>query len=182
MVVGSSSPSSLFCAAVIASAHGVQGHVKVKCFLEDPAELKTYSPYSNEDGEPVYAVKKVLSQTKDVLIVSFEGVTTRTKAEDLRGAKLMLDSERLPDLMDDTFYHKDLIGLPVMSKGGQPIGLVHALYNFGAGELLEVKTHAGALHMIPFTHDMVVEVNLEKGTLHLSSDADLFFEEERQDA
>jgi 16S rRNA processing protein RimM len=182
MVVGSSVTSNLFCAAVIASAHGIQGHVKVKCFLEDPAQLKTYSPYSNEEGESVYAVKKVLSQTKDVLIVSLEGVTTRTEAEDLRGAKLMLDSERLPALVDDTYYHKDLIGLPVISKKGQPVGTVHALYNFGAGELLEVKANTGTLHMIPFTHEMVVEVNLEKKTLHLSSEADLFFEEEAKNA
>ncbi|MBA3813030.1 MAG: 16S rRNA processing protein RimM [Alphaproteobacteria bacterium] len=176
MVSGSSPASSLFCAAVIASAHGIQGHVKVKCFLEDPAHLKTYSPYSNEEGEPVYTVKKVLSQNKDVLVVSFEGVTDRTKAESLRGSKLMLAPERLPELVDDTYYHKDLIGLSVISTEGQSAGTVHALYNFGAGELLEVKTIAGTLHMIPFTHEMVVEVDLEKGTLRLSKGAELFLE------
>src|SRR3990167_5587256 len=147
----SSQASSLFCASVIASAHGVHGHVKVKCFLEDPTHLKTYSPYSNEDGEPAYIVKKVLSHHKDVLIVSFEGVTDRTKAEGLKGAKLMLAQDRLPSLMDDTYYHKDLIGLSVISSEGQSFGRVHAVYNFGAGELLEITTLKSTLHMIPFT-------------------------------
>lgn len=174
MVVSSSPASSLFCAAVIASAHGLHGHVKVKCFLEDPAHLKTYSPFSNEEGEPVYKVKKVLSQDKDMLLVAFEGITDRTEAERLRGAKLMLSQERLPSLSDDTYYHKDLIGLAVISKGAQPLGTVHALYNFGAGEILEVKTLEETLHMIPFTHDMVVEVDLEKGLLRLSQEAELF--------
>lgn len=180
MVSGSSQASSFFCAAVIASAHGVQGHVKVKCFLEDPTHFKTYSPFSNEEGEPVYAVKKVLSQNKDMLIVSFEGVTDRTKAEELRGSKLMVDPKHLPSLMEDTYYHKDLIGLSVISTGGESFGTVHALYNFGAGELLEINLLKGALQMIPFTSDMVPEVDLEKGTLRLSKDAEFSLEGESE--
>lgn len=180
MTSTSSQPPSLFCAAVIASAHGVHGHVKVKCFLEDPTHFKGYSPYANEAGESLYAVKKVLSQQKDILVVSFEGVTDRTKAEGLRGAKLMLAQDRLPGLMDDTYYHKDLIGLLVISSGGKSLGSVHAVYNFGAGELLEVKTPNNTLHMIPFTHDMVPEVDLEKGILRLSETAEVFLEGDSQ--
>lgn len=176
MVVASSPSSSLFCAAVVAAAHGVHGHVKVKCFLEDPTHLKTYSPFSNEIGEPVYEVKKVLSQNKNVLIISFEGVTTRTKAENLRGAKLMLSHDRLPSLVDDTYYHKDLIGFSVVSAKGHPLGTVHAIYNFGAGDLVEVQTLKGTLFMIPFTHEMVPEVDLEKRTLHVSQDGEVFIE------
>lgn len=176
MTPASSQASSLFCAAVIASAHGLHGHVKVKCFLEDPNHFKTYSPFSNEEGEPIYRVKKVLSKDKDILLVSFDGVTDRTEAERLRGAKLMLTQGRLPSLSDDTYYHKDLIGLSVISTGGESLGTVHALYNFGAGELLEVKTLKGNLQIIPFTHQVIPEVNLEKGTLHLSKDGELFLE------
>ena len=176
MVSDSSHSSSLFCAAVIASAHGLHGHVKVKCFLEDPACLKTYSPYSNETGEPVYVVKKVLSQDKDILLGSFEGITDRTEAEGLRGVKLMVSPERLPRLMEDTYYHKDLIGLTVLCVEGKPVGTVHALYNFGAGELLEIKTDH-SLHMISFTHEMIPEVDLEKGIVRLSKDSELFLEE-----
>src|SRR3546814_643978 len=103
MIAGSLQPSSLFCAAVVASAHGIQGHVKVKCFLEDPHHLRDYSPLSNEEGEPVYKVKKVLSQDKDTLIVAFDGIADRNEAERLKGAKLMLPWERLPELSEDTF-------------------------------------------------------------------------------
>lgn len=181
MVVSSSQASSLFCAAVIASAHGLRGHVKIKCFLEDPAFLKTYSPFLNEEGEPIYKVKKVLSQDKDLLLISFDGLTDRTGAERLRGEKLMLDSNRLPTLSDDTYYHKDLIGLSVISKRGQSLGTVHALYNFGAGELLEIKT-LETLQMIPFTHEMVPEVNLGKRFLQLSEGGESFLGTKSDDA
>jgi len=178
MNLDSSSPHSLFCAAVIASAHGVRGHVKVKCFLEDPKLFKTYSPFLNEKEEEVYRIEKVLSQDKDVLIVSLEGVTDRNQAEHLKSAKLMLSSDRLPELSEDTFYHRELIGLSVKSLKGQLLGEVHALYNFGAGELLEVKTLTGDLQMIPFTHASVPEVNLKEGTLLISNEGEVFLKGE----
>lgn len=174
MIVSSSKAPSLFCAAVVASAHGVQGHVKVKCFLEDPSHLKTYSPFSNEKGEEVYKFKKVLSQDKDMLIVSLEGVGDRNQAELLKGAKLMLSRERLPELSDDTFYHRDLIGLSVMSSKSQLLGKVYALHNFGGGELLEIQPLEGDLQMIPFTQANVPEVNIKEGTLLLSGEGELF--------
>lgn len=178
MNLGSSSPHPLICAAVIASAHGVRGHVKVKCFLEDPKLFKTYSPFLNEKEEEVYRIEKVLSQDKDILIVSLEGVTDRNQAEHLKSAKLMLSSERLPELSEDTFYHRELIGLSVKSIAGQLLGEVHALYNFGAGELLEIKTLTGDLQMIPFTHGSVPEVNLKERTLLISDEGEMFLKGE----
>lgn len=176
MISASSQASSLFCAAVITSAHGVHGHVKVKCFLEDPTHFKAYSPYSTEKGDSLYRVKKVLSSQKDVLVVSFEGITDRSKAEELRGAKLMMAQERLPHLMEGTYYHRDLIGLSVQSAKGSSVGVVQALYNFGAGDLLEVKTDKGILQMLPFTHEMVPEIDLENRLVRLSETADVFLE------
>lgn len=180
MTMASSQAPSLFCAAVIASAHGVQGHVKVKCFLEDPTTLKTYSPYSNEEGDRIYAVKKILSYQKGMLLVAFEGVTDRTQAEELKGTHLMLAQDRLPSLLEDTYYHKDLIGLSVISSTGEMIGHVQALYNFGAGELLEVKTLQHTLSMVPFTHEIFPEVNLEEGFLRLSQTGEMFLTEDPQ--
>ena len=174
--------SPLFCAAVVASAHGLHGHVKVKCFLEDPRCLKTYSPFSNEAGEPAYRVKKILSQDGDMVLLSLEGVEDRTKAEHLRKARFMLSQERLPNLSKDTYYYKDLIGMSVLSSEDQKLGIVYAVHNFGAGELLEIKGSNERLYMLPFTHTMVPEVDLEKRLVRLSQDAKTFLEEEKTDA
>lgn len=172
MTTDSSQTSSLFCAAVVASAHGVHGHVKIKCFLEDPTHFKDYSPFLNERGEGSYKVKKILSQDKDILIVSFEGIIDRNAAEQLRGTKLMAPIGHLPKLPEETFYHRDLIGLSVLSSHGESFGKVHALYNFGAGELLEVKTSKEDLQMIPFTKILVPEINLKEGILLLSKEGE----------
>lgn len=182
MTLGSSQPPSLFCAAVIASAHGVQGHVKVKCFLEDPSQFKSFSPFYNEKGEEAFKVIKVLSQAKDVLVVSLEGIADRNQAELIKGFQFMIPRENLPELSPDTFYHRDLIGLAVKSTKGHSLGVVHALYNFGAGDLLEVKTQEGKLEMIPFTQDSIPEVKKEEGFLLLSDLGESFLEGGSYDA
>ena len=171
MALSSSPSSSLFCAAVITAAHGVRGQVKVKCFLEDPRNFKTYSPYFDENGEKIYRVQNARVSQNETLVVGLEGITTRNDAESLKGAQLLMDRSALPALKEDTFYHQDLLGLTVKSQAGDVLGVIHALYNFGAGELLEVKTAEGSLEMIPFTKEMVPSVDLKAGKVVISSEA-----------
>lgn len=166
--------SSHFCAAVITSAHGVKGHVKVKCFLEEPQQLKSYSPFCNERGEEAYTVDKVISQDKDMMILSLEGTNDRNLAEALKGEKLFVSDDKLPEPGEDTYYHKDLVGLAVVSLTGNDLGKVQAIYNFGAGDLLEIKIIQGKLELIPFTKEMVSEVAQDKGTLTLSSEGEAY--------
>jgi len=178
----SSEGTNYFCAAIITSPHGIRGHVKIKCFLEDPHAFKAYSPYYNEQGEEAYTVTKVLSEDKDLLVVALASVKDRNDAEHLKGTKLMLSREHLPPLEEDAFYHADLIGLMIMSSRDESCGKVHALYNFGAGDILEVETEQGKLVMLPFTHDIVPDVDMKKGFLRLSDVGDLLIKGESDGA
>ena len=163
-------PPSLFCAATITAAHGIRGQVKVKCFLEDPRSFKSYSPYLNEKGERAYKIVGATPHQKDILIVDLEETTTRNDAEPLKGVHLYLNRESLPDLSKDTYYHQDLIGLSVLSEKEEILGVIYALYNFGAGELLEIKKEDGSLHMIPFTMDIVPTIKVGKKKIVLSKE------------
>ncbi|MBX9786794.1 MAG: ribosome maturation factor RimM [Alphaproteobacteria bacterium] len=181
MTSSSSTSPSLFCAAVVAAAHGVHGHVKVKCFLENPSEFNKFSPYFDRMGEESYRVKKVLSQKGDMLIVSLEGVYDRNYAEQMRGVELFVPRSKLPALSEDTFYHRDLIGLKVHSSRGVLLGDVHALYNFGAGDILEIKTLEGKLEMLPFTKVCIPEIHPEEETLVLSPEGETYLTREEND-
>jgi len=168
MIANSSQNISRICAAIVAAPHGVQGHVKLKCFLEEPAQLKQYSSFTDGTGRETFRITKVLSQVKDILIVALEGVTDRDKAEKLKGTKLMLSREQLPELSEDFFYHSDLIGLTVKSHKGQPLGKVHALYDFGAGDVLEVQLAQNEMAMVPFRKETAPIINLHEGIVVLS--------------
>lgn len=178
----SSFPASpLFCAAVITSAHGIRGDVNVKCFLEDPQHLLAFSPLMNEKGEGLYKLEKIISQKGDVLVIKLEGLDDRNAAEALKGTSLYLSREVLPALPQETFYHQDLIGLDVHSEENKVLGHVHALHNFGAGDLLEIKTYKGLLFMVPFTKVFVPQVDLEKKVVVLSKAGEAFYKKESHD-
>lgn len=145
--------------AVIAAAHGIQGAVKVKTFTQDPANILDYGPLRDKSGRE-YALKLVRIVSENSLIMTIKGVSNRNQAEALRGTKLYVERAQLPDLVEEEFYHNDLIGLNVQDLQGQEIGRVSAVSNFGAGDFLEIIDAAHHLYTIPFTRVAVPIIQL----------------------
>lgn len=150
--------------AVIASAHGIKGAVKVKTFTESPINILAYGPLKDEKGKK-YVLKLVRSVSTDSVIVALEGVSDRNQAEGLRGTKLYIERSQLPGVDEEEFYHSDLIGLTVKDLGEKDIGQVQAIGNFGAGDFLEIKSADHHLYTIPFTRDAVPKIQLAENGL-----------------
>ena len=143
----------------IAGPHGVRGQFKVKLFAETSAALEQYGALQIDDGRALkLSVKSVNS--KGLVIVSAVGVTSREAAEALRGMLLSTTRASLPDPADDELYHADLLGVAVFHEDGTNLGEVVALYNFGAGEIIEVKPASGTSVMLPFAGESVVSVDI----------------------
>ena len=82
-----------------------------------------------------------------------------------------MEKDVLPELAEDEYYHADLIGLDVIEKdSGRSLGNVSGIYNFGAGEILEIKMSGGGkLEMIPFTRQYVPDVRIKEGCIIVES-------------
>jgi 16S rRNA processing protein RimM len=145
--------------AVIGSAHGVRGAVKVKTFTENPRSILSYGALRDETGKE-YSLKFLRLAPPDCLIVTIEGVGDRTQAETVRGTKLYVERDQLPDLVEEEFYHSDLVGMPVHDLTGQEVGHVKAISNFGAGDFLEIVDATYHLYTIPFTKIAVPSIQL----------------------
>ena len=85
-------------------------------------------------------------------VARLEGVEDRSAAEALRGSLVEIDRSALPPLEQGEYYHADLIGLPAEDREGNRIGLVAAVVNYGAGDLLEIQREGGKSSLIPFKH------------------------------
>ena len=133
--------------AAVAGAHGVRGELRLKLFSDSSDSLSRH--------EKVYVggVERRLLSVRDAgngAVARIDGVTDRTSAEALRGSLLEVDRSELPPLKEGEYYHSDLIGLPAVNREGAPIGTVAAVENYGAGDLLEIKTEDGKRSLIPF--------------------------------
>lgn len=71
--------------------------------------------------------------------------------------------ERLPAPGEDEFYHADLLGLRVVDSEGRAAGTVHALHDFGAGDLIEIRRPSRRLVLLPFTRTAVPHIDLAAG-------------------
>lgn len=149
------------CLGAIVGVHGIKGEVKVKCFSENEKNLVRYGILSNETGDKNFDLK-ITGHSKDLLRVKIKGVDDRNTAETLIGTGLYIKRELLPVLAEDEFYHTDLIGLKAQNKEGEVVGEVNALYNFGAGDLIEIKLADGSLEVLPFTESFVPVVNIKE--------------------
>lgn len=152
------------CLGVITGAHGIRGAVKVKSFTESPDALTAYGPLSDVTGKERFNLS-VIGQAKGQLIVKIDEVKDRNKAEMLKGCELFIDRANLPEAADDEFYHADLVGLKALDEAGDLFGIVKAVFDFGAGDILELQRYDGKSVMMPFTSDVVPTIDLKAGHL-----------------
>ena len=152
--------SGRVCVGAVAGAFGVRGEVRLKSFCAEPADIATYGPLFTEDGGRSFSVRLTRPVTGG-LGARLSGVGTREEAEALKGVTLWADRDALPSLPDDEFYHADLIGLEVVDTGGAVLGRVRAIYDHGAGDILEIAGRKPI--MLPFTRQFVPTVDLGAG-------------------
>ena len=158
----------------IVGAHGIRGEVLVKSFTGEPDAIGAYGPLSNEAGTRSFSLRVVRVTAKGV-IARLDGIGDRTAAEALKGIDLYVSRDRLPPPSEGEFYHEDLIGLAAVDPGGQLIGTVVAVTNYGAGDLLEIRLHGlSRTALVPFQDAFVPSVDIAAGrlTVVLASAAD----------
>jgi 16S rRNA processing protein RimM len=137
--------------ATIGAAQGLRGEVRVRPYTADPAALGDYGNLHSEDGR-VFEVLEI-REAKNIAIVRFRGINDRNAAEALAGLELFIERDNLPDdeLEEDEFYYADLEGLEAVDEEGKSYGTVSAVYDFGAGDLLELKGPGRRPALIPFS-------------------------------
>ncbi len=103
---------------------------------------------------------------KGALVTRAPEITSKEAADALRGLELYAPREAFAAPEDeDEFYLADLIGLDVRHVDGAALGVVRAVHNFGAGDLLEIAPPQGASYYLPFTRAAVPEVSLAEGVI-----------------
>jgi 16S rRNA processing protein RimM len=165
------------CVAKIGAAHGLRGEVRLQVFTEDPDAVVGYGELESEDGTRKFRVSS-LRPAKGHFIAKFEGVNDRNASELLTNTQLFVSREKLPEIEEaETFYHADLIGLRVEDRSGKTFGVVGAVRNYGAGDLIEVSAKPNAPGtLVPFIEQFVPEVDLKKGRVVIDPPLGLFDE------
>ena len=130
--------------AVIIGAHGVAGEVRLKLYCESLDSLKQHHSFSN-NGLTLKSVKA----HKMGAIARFAEINDRNAAEAARGMELTVPRSALPELGEDEFYHIDIVGLRCISDAGEELGVIFAIHDFGAGDVIEIEKPTAKKFMVP---------------------------------
>ena len=154
-----SKKDDLILVGAISAAKGLKGEVLIKYFAQNPSVFKNYSYIFIGPLRAKYSIDRCTSQ-KENISVTFNEINDRTEAEKLKGQEIFIEKTQLKDLNEDEWYHQDLIGLKVETLEGKKLGIIKAIYNFGAGDILEIKLTNNKIEMIPFNKDFVLDIIL----------------------
>lgn len=162
------------CVGAIAGAYGVNGEVRLKSFCADPFALGDYGDLANEAADRTFRVQ-IDRAGKGELIGRLSDVRTKEDADALKGTRLYVSRDALPELPDDEYYYSDLEGLDVVDPGGAPLGKVVQVLNHGATDLLEIRVPGSSeTALLPFTHAAVPTVDLGAGRIVADPPAGIF--------
>lgn len=137
----------------VAGVHGIRGALRVQ--MHDPGsdalqvglkltlERKSTGGGSTEQGSFTVVDYGPVPGKPGRYRVTFDHVSDRNAAEELKGCSVWAERAALPPLSDDEFYLADAIGLAVRRElpGGeqQELGTIVGLMNNGAQDLFEVQ-------------------------------------------
>lgn len=144
----------------VAGAFGVKGEVRLRAFTEKKEGVISYGPLYGED-QKVLLRPKSWRELKDGVAISAPEVKTREDAEKLRGQKLYVPRANLPSTEEDEFYIVDLLGCRAEALDGKVLGEICAVWNFGAGDIIEYRPPNGGPNVrVTFTKDTAPLVDL----------------------
>ncbi|MDP3174897.1 MAG: ribosome maturation factor RimM [Phenylobacterium sp.] len=163
--------------------HGVRGEIRLQSFTSDPLSIAAYDGLTDKSGTRHFRLRAVRRQGKDMLVAQIEGVDDRAGAEALNRVELYVARDKLPAPEEDEFYIADLIGLRAQTPDGAEIGMIVAVRNFGAGDILEIApTGQGESLLVPFTKAVVPTVDVQGERVVVEPPAEIEADREEKDA
>ncbi|MED5552986.1 MAG: ribosome maturation factor RimM [Actinomycetota bacterium] len=147
----------------IGRAHGTRGEVAVRLITDRTERLDAGSKLSTDERELVVVTSR---PHQDRWLVRFDGVETRSQAEELRGWILRAPALRVADVL----WVHELVGSTVREIDGTDRGIVVAMVANPASDLLELDNG----DLVPLTFvvefvDDVVLVDVPAGLFDLRS-------------
>jgi len=188
-LVAADLPADAVEVACIADAFGVKGWFKVHPYSADPQAIfssKQWFLVSAIRGPAAFdgVVQVVISDIRhhaDAVVAHTHGIDDRDTATALRGVRVFISRANFPSVQKDEYYWIDLIGLSIINRQGQALGVVRDLLCSGPQSVLVIDDVCGAQtnhtapsveRLIPFVSAYIDDVDLASKRITVDWQAD----------
>jgi 16S rRNA processing protein RimM len=93
-------------------------------------------------------------------IIRFDGIESIDVAEGMRGQDILVPRDTLPELDEDEYWPDELVGLPVTSTAGAPVGEVREVRVLPSVDVLEVARPGAPDLLVPLHREAVPELDV----------------------
>ena len=153
---------------VISSTHGVRGEVKVFPTTDDPARFEELETVLLDTGKEKLELEIAgVKFFKNMVILKFKGYDSINDVERYRGKDLWITREQAVPLGEDENFVADLIGLAVVTDGGETLGTMKDVMFTGANDVYHVEFPDGRVELVPAIPQVVVGLDIDAGRMEI---------------
>jgi 16S rRNA processing protein RimM len=147
-------PDGLIEMGRVAGSYGVRGWIRVEAPQDALPGCRSWWIGGTE-----YPVEQTKAHS-GTLLAKLDGVETPEAAKKLKGSKVLVPREALPEVEEGHYYLADLVGLEVVNEQGVVLGVVKQWMYNGAQDVMEVA--GDRVRLIPWIASVVRDVDLEQ--------------------
>jgi 16S rRNA processing protein RimM len=163
----------------LGAVYGIKGWLKVQAFTDYAESIFDYGTWliGRENSWQNAHIVEWRRHNKG-LIVKFADVDVREKAQLLTGMEIAVLASQLPELAEDEYYWRDLVGMQVVNTTGYNMGKVKSLMETGSNDVLVVQANNNdafgkSERLIPFVEsEMILKVDKNERVITVDWDAD----------
>jgi len=124
---------------------------------------KVFLAGSLKETPETLTIVSAKSQGK-MLLVQFQDLTNIDEAKGIVGMEVLLPEDRLPPTQDDEYYHYQLIGLEVVTKRGDRIGVLRGIIETGGNDVYSIDRN-GREFLVPAIEGVIEDVDLQQNRM-----------------
>ena len=144
--------------------HGIRGEIRMTVLTDFPELIEIGQTVYVGGNHQAFKIKGTRWHGGD-LLVSLEELGDRTAVEIFRNILVYMRSEDMPPTEEGEYYLHQLVGMSVVSDEGEKLGVLKEVLLTGANDVYLVESPEGEEILLPATEEVVLDINLEDGTM-----------------
>ena len=153
----------------VTKTHGLKGEITIKLDVVNPSDFKDLRYLLIEQNKnliPYFIENQKINGDK--MFVQLQDVKTMEQAVVFLGKGVFLPNELLPELDDDDFYFKEIIGFTLIDEQKGVVGVISDVLEYPTQAVIQVMKDGKEI-LIPVHDDILQKVNKKAKTLTVNA-------------
>ena len=153
----------------VTKTHGLKGEITIKLDVVNPADFKDLRYILIEDrGNLIPYFIENQKINGDKMFVQLQDVKSMEQAVVFLGKGVFLPNEMLPELDENDFYFKEIIGFTLIDEAKGAVGKISDVLEYPTQAVIQVMRDGKEI-LIPIHDDIIQKVNKKSKTLNIKA-------------